>query len=97
MAIDIGKLTEPKRVDLNSRIDARLRFLQQMRAHATTLEFSLGKRVSFQPDGHPVLLGVSTKYNRKSVTVITEAGQRWTVAPPVLLTLPDYISRREGH
>ena len=84
MAIDIDKLTEPELVDLNNRIVARLKFLQQMRAHASMLEFSLGERVSFQPDGHPVLFGIITKYNRKSVTVITEGGQHWTVAPTFL-------------
>lgn len=84
MAIDIDSLTEPELVDLNNRIVARLRFLQQVRAHAAMLEFSLGERVTFQPDGHPVLFGVITKYNRKSVTVITETGQHWTVAPSLL-------------
>jgi len=84
VAIDIDKLTEPELVDLNNRIVARLKFLQQMRAHASMLEFSLGERVSFQPDGHPVLFGIITKYNRKSVTVITEGGQHWTVAPTFL-------------
>jgi hypothetical protein len=84
VAIDIDKLTESELVDLNNRIVARLRFLQQMRAHASMLEFSLGERVSFQPEGRPVLFGVITKYNRKSVTVITEAGQHWTVAPTFL-------------
>ena len=81
MAIDIDRLTESELIDLNNRIVARLKFLQQMRAHASMLEFSLGERVSFQPDGHPVLFGIITKYNRKSVTVITETGQHWTVAP----------------
>ena len=76
MTIDIDKLTEPELIDLNSRIVARLKFLQQMRAHASMLAFSLGERVSFQPDGHPVLFGVVTKYNRKSVSVITENGQQ---------------------
>lgn len=84
MSIDIDKLSEPELVDLNHRIVARLRFLHQMRAHASMLAFSLGERVSFQPDGHPVLFGVITKYNRKSVTVITETGQHWTVAPDFL-------------
>jgi hypothetical protein len=84
MAIDIDKLTEPELIDLNNRVIARLRFLQQMRAHASMLAFSLGERVSFQPEGHPVLFGIVTKYNRKSVTVITENGQHWTVAPTLL-------------
>jgi hypothetical protein len=51
------------------------------------LEFSLGERVTFQPDGRSPLFGVITKYNRKSVTVITEDGQHWTVAPTFLRKL----------
>lgn len=84
MAIDIDKLTEAELIDLNNRIVARLQFLRQMRAHASMLEFSIGERVSFQPDGHPVLFGIIAKYNRKSVTVITENGQQWNVAPVFL-------------
>jgi len=75
MPIDIDKLTETELIDLHNRIVARLKFLHQMRAHASMLEFSLGEKVSFQPDRHPVLFGMITKYNRKSVTVITENGQ----------------------
>jgi hypothetical protein len=87
MAVDIDKLSESELVDLNNRVVARLRFLQQMRAHASMLAFSLGERVSFQPEGHPLLAGIITKYNRKSVTVITETGQHWTVAPTLLTTV----------
>jgi hypothetical protein len=81
MPIDIDKLTEAELIDLNNRVVARLRFLSQMRAHAYMLDFSIGERVSFQPDGHPLLTGIIAKYNRKSVTVITENGQHWNVSP----------------
>ena len=84
MAIDIDKLTEAELIDLNNRVVARLEFLHQMRAHAHMLDFSVGERVSFQPDGHPVLSGIIAKYNRKTVTVITENGQQWNVAPVFL-------------
>ena len=84
MPSDIDKLTHSELIDLNNRVVARLNFLQQMRAHASMLEFSIGERVSFHPDGHDVLYGIIAKYNRKSVTVITETGQRWTVAPGLL-------------
>ena len=84
MPIDIDKLTHRELIDLNNRVVARLNFLQQMRAHASMLEFSIGERVSFQPDDHDVLYGIIAKYNRKSVTVIAETGQRWTVAPGLL-------------
>ena len=48
------------------------------------LEFSIGERVSFQPEGHPLLTGIIAKYNRKSVTIVTEHGQQWNVAPVFL-------------
>ena len=84
MRIDIDKLTEAELIDLNHRIVARLKVIAELRAHASMLDFSIGERVSFQPDGHPLLTGILTKYNRKSVTVITDQGQQWNVAPAFL-------------
>jgi hypothetical protein len=51
MTIDIDRLTEAELIDLNNRIVERLRFLGQMGAHARMLEFKIGDRVLFQPDG----------------------------------------------
>jgi hypothetical protein len=87
--IDIDFLTEAELIDLNHRIVERLRFLHQARAHSRMLEFSVGDRVSFQPEGREPLLGVLTRYNRQTVTVITEEGQRWNVSPSVLRKVKD--------
>ena len=84
MKIDIDKLTEAELIDLNHRIVERLRFLHQLRSHVEMLEYRIGERVEFQPDGQPLQTGVITRYNKKTVTVITEAGQRWNVAPQLL-------------
>jgi hypothetical protein len=84
MPIDIDQLTEAELIDLNRRIVERLRFLQQMRAHQQMLEFRIGDRVAFQPDGRGTVEGMLTRYNRKSVTVITDDGQQWNVAPGLL-------------
>ena len=84
MTINIDNLKEAELIDLNNRIVARLKFLREMRAHASMLEFSIGERVSFEPDGHGVLYGIITKYNRKSMTVIAENGQQWRVSPGLL-------------
>ena len=84
MSIDIDRLTEPELIDLNNRIVERLRFLNQMRAHGQMLQFKIGDRVSFEPEGRLVLFGMLTRYNRKTVTVITDSGQRWNVAPKLL-------------
>jgi len=82
--IDIDALSEAELIDLNHRIVERLRFLSQMRAHSQMLEFRIGDRVTFQPDGRPPVTGMLTRYNRKSVTVITDDGHRWNVAPGFL-------------
>ncbi len=89
MKIDIDKLTEAELIDLNNRIVERLRLLSQMRAHARMLEFKIGDRVAFQPEGHRGVVGMLIRYNRKTVTVITDDGQRWNVSPAVLRRADD--------
>ena len=84
MKIDIDQLTEAELIDLNHRIVERLRFLNQMRAHVEMLEFKIGDRVTFQPPGQGPLVGMLTRYNKKTVTVITDTGQQWNVSPSVL-------------
>ena len=94
--IDIDGLNEAELIDLNNRIVERLRFLHQARAHSRMLEFSVGDRVSFHPEGSEPLLGVLTRYNKKTVTVITEQGQRWNVSPNLLRKLKDAGSSGAG-
>ena len=84
MTINIDELTEDELIDLNNRVVARLRFLNQMRAHSQMLDFRIGDRVTFHPEGRPTLFGMITRYNRKTVTVITDSGQHWNVAPGLL-------------
>jgi hypothetical protein len=84
MKIGIDQLSEEELIDLNNRVVARLRFLNQMRAHSQMLDFRIGDRVTFHPEGRPTLFGMITRYNRKTVTVITDSGQHWNVAPGLL-------------
>lgn len=90
MKIDIDKLTEAELVDLNNKIVARLRFLSQMKTHSRMLEFSIGDRVAFQPEGRPMKVGMLTRYNKKTVTVITDTGEHWNVAPQYLRRAETY-------
>ena len=91
MKIDIDRLNESELIDLNRRIVERLRFLSQMRAHAGMLQFGIGDRVSFTPDGRPAQQGVVTRYNKKTVTVVTEGGERWTVSPHLLMRVVEPV------
>lgn len=84
MAIDIDRLTEAELIDLNHRVVERLRLLQHMRAHVHMLEFRIGEHVTFHPDGRGPVQGMLVRYNRKSVTVVTDDGHRWNVSPSLL-------------
>jgi hypothetical protein len=81
---DIDSLSEEQLIELNHKIVARLRFLSQMRSHSRMLHFRIGERVTFRPDGRPEVTGTLTQYNRKTVTVITDSGEHWRVAPGLL-------------
>ena len=99
MKIDINRMTEAELIDLNHRIVARLRFLHQMRAHAEMLEFKIGDRVTFQPPGQGQVEGILTRYNKKTVTVITGDGRQWNVSPQLLskVVTPVHASTEESN
>lgn len=96
MRIDIDRLTEEELIDLNNRIVARIRFLQQARTHTQMLEFRIGDRVRFDPPGRETLVGMLTRYNRKTVTVVTETGERWNVAPAYLHRAETVVGKDVG-
>src|SRR6266446_7431436 len=77
MKIDIDHLTESELIHLNEKIIQRLRMIRQMRAHVQMLGFQIGERVWF-------VRGMVVRYNKKSVTVVTDDGHRWTVSPGFL-------------
>lgn len=84
MRIDIDHLTEAELVDLNHRVVERLRFLHQMRSHKRMLDFRIGDRVAFQSPEGATVTGVLTRYNKKTVTVVADTGERWNVSPNLL-------------
>src|ERR1700758_1306666 len=82
--IDIDSLSEAELVDLHHRIVERLRFLEQMRAHARMLDFSIGDRGCFESGSHGLIEGILTRYNKRTVTVITDDRRQWNVSPGFL-------------
>ena len=84
MRVDIDNLTEAELIELNHRIVERLKFLDSMRAHAEMMEFSIGEKVCFRRRGQEEIVGIVAKYNKKTVTVITEDGGAWNVSPHLI-------------
>jgi len=82
--IDIDRLTESELIDLNHRIVARLRIFAQLRAHTSMLEFKVGERVSFEAEDGRRITGMLVRYNKKTVSLVTDDGHRWNVSPALL-------------
>lgn len=93
MRIDIDGLSFEELLELNQRVVARLKMLESMQAHVEMMAFNLGARVSFEAQ-HGRLLGILVKYNRKTVTVVTENGQRWNISPHLLSPVTDVSTRQ---
>ena len=84
MKIDIESMSYDDLVELNSKIVARLKFLDSMQAHKAMMRFNPGDQVCFDSPGRGKQFGTLVKYNKKTVTVITESGERWNVSPHLL-------------
>lgn len=96
MKIDIDTLTYDELVQLNHKIVERLRFLDSMHTHKEMMQFSPGDQVCFEPPGRGKQIGTLVKYNKKTVTVITESGQKWNVSPHLLNKIRSVQDRKEG-
>jgi len=84
MKIKIDSMSYDELVALNHKIVERLKFLDSMHTHKEMMQFKPGDRVCFEPSGRGKQFGTLTKYNKKTVTVITESGQKWNVSPHLL-------------
>ncbi len=91
MHINIDNLSEDELLALNRRVIARLKLIQQHNTLNTMVEFEVGQRVSFDPDGR-MRTGILIKFNPKTVVVMTDDGQRWKVSPQFLRPLVESTS-----
>ena len=96
MKFDLSELTYDDLVELNHKIVERLKFLDNMHAHEEMMLFNPGDKVCFQPPGREKQFGTLMKFNKKTVTVITDSGQKWNVSPQVLSKVKD-ISKKKNH
>lgn len=80
----IKRLNEEDLLFLNRLIVERLKLISQARATALMTSFTRGDRVAFQtPDGR-MLEGMVLRLNKKTISIATDDGYRWNVAPGLL-------------
>lgn len=84
MQLDIDHLTKAELIELNHKIVERLRLMHQIRSHKEMFKFKIGDRVTFHPSGHEPQTGTLTRFNQKSVTVITDNSGHWNVTPTLI-------------
>jgi hypothetical protein len=77
-------LTEEELSQLNHMVVQRLRLMQQIRAHGQMANLRIGQTVTFPDSAGRTVRGTLTRYNRKSVTVVTPDGMQWRVSPGLL-------------
>ncbi|MBW1888045.1 MAG: hypothetical protein JRI52_06810 [Deltaproteobacteria bacterium] len=94
MKIDIDSLSYDELVELNHKIVERLKFLDSMLTHEEMMQFSPGDQVCFETPGRDKQFGTLVKYNKKTVTVITESGQKWNVSPHFLSKVKNVKSNK---
>ena len=89
----LEQLTEEELVQLNRIVVARLRLMQDIRAHGRMMDFQVGQSVQFTDPSGRLFRGVVSRHNRKSVTVVTGDGVQWRVSPSLLRPADDAGSR----
>ncbi|NEP56924.1 MAG: hypothetical protein F6K31_07840 [Symploca sp. SIO2G7] len=82
--IDITQFTLAELRNLKRQVDRRLTSLGNQQSQVEMQPFQLGDRVVFNPKGYPIVRGKVKRFNKKDVTVISDSGQRWNVAPHLL-------------
>jgi len=96
MEIDIDSMSYDELVELNHKIVEKLKFLDSVHIHKKMMQFSPGDQVCFEPSGRGKQFGTLVKYNQKTVTVITESGQKWNVSPHLLRKVKNVKSSKSS-
>ena len=84
MKISIDSLSYDELVELNYKIVERLKFLDSIHTHEEMMRFNPGEQVCLEAPGRNKQFGTIVRYKKKTVSVITESGQKWNVSPHLL-------------
>ena len=84
MNINLEELSYEELIGLNRAIVERLKFLDSVQTQNEMMQFSPGEKVCFQASANRVVVGTLVKYNKKTVTVVTDDGEKWNISPHFL-------------
>ena len=84
MRINLEDFSYEELPTLNELIVERLKFLDRAEAHEAMMQFHPGARVCFESPNHGLQTGTLLKFNQKTVSVLTDDGRKWKVAPQFL-------------
>ena len=96
MTINIDNLSEEELIELNRKIVERLKFLETMHTHHEMMQFIPGEQVTFEPPGRERQIGTLVRFNKKTVTIITESGQKWNVSPHFISKVKDIKTKKHS-
>ena len=89
MTIDIDNLSREELVALNRGIVERVKMLDTLATQQSMMQFHPGARVSFASSSGERLIGTLMKFNQKTVTIITDDGERWNLSSQPLSPIKD--------
>ena len=95
MKISIDSLSFDELVELNHKIVERLKFLDSIHTHKEMMRFNPGEQACFEAHGRKKQFGTIVKYNKKTVSVITESSQKWNVPPHLLRKVKNVNKSRQ--
>ena len=74
VSIGLTRLSEDELLDLNRRINERLRLMGSARQFVELARFTVGMHVEFTTDDSRILQGEITRLNRKTATICCSPG-----------------------
>lgn len=80
----INDMPEEVLITLHNLIVNRLNMLHRQRTRQSMGDFRPGDVVTFRTEDGQTVTGILTRLNKKTVTVHTESGACWNVAPQLL-------------
>ncbi len=80
----INRMNEEDLLFLNRLIVERLKLISQARSTSLMASYTQGDRVGFQTADGRMLEGIVLRLNKKTISVATDDGHQWNVAPGLL-------------